>query len=153
MCQWNAGEFWCGNRGTDARNDLEWNPSHRERQRFFRAAPEDKWISALEPHHALAGTRSSNHEPVNRFLPDPLPPRALADAKALRFGESSQRRCIHERVVEHEIGVFEIGNSAPRPEIWISRSCADEGDGGTSRDPGSGIRDPMFDFVRWIRKS
>src|SRR5262245_13882726 len=141
MGQRNASEFWCGNRRADAWNNLEWNTSHRERQRFLRAAAEDKWIPALEPHDALAGVRCANHEPVNGFLPDTFAPRALADAEALRIGESSQRLRVHQRVVEHEIGLFEICHGAARPQIGISRSCADEGHYGACRDSGFGIWD------------
>src|SRR6186997_606794 len=142
MCQRNACELGCGNRGAHAWNDLEWNTGHRERQRFLRAATENEWISALEPHDALARACRANHEPVNSFLPDTLAPRALAHAEALRVGESPQRLRVHERVIQHEICLGEICNGAPRPEIWISGPCADERHAG--RDPGLGIRDPAW---------
>src|SRR5262245_29241011 len=151
MCYRNAREFRCGDRSAHAGNDFEWNTRHRERQCFLRAAAEDKWISALETHDTLAGARRPNHQTVNRVLPDALTPRALADAEALRVGESPQRLRVYQRVIEHEIGLLEIGNGAPRPEVRIAWSRADQRHLGIRWDLGFGIWDLGFALVQAIQ--
>jgi hypothetical protein len=126
MCYRNERELRCSDRGAHTRNDFEWNTGHRKRQRFLRAAAEDKRISALEAHDTLAGARRPNHQAVNRFLPDALTARALADAEALCMGESPQRLRVHERVIQHEIRLREIRDRPLGPQIRVARTGANQ---------------------------
>src|SRR5262245_584118 len=151
MGDWDTREFWRRNRSAHARNDLEWNTSHRERQRLFGAATEDKRIAALQPYDTLAGARRPNHQAVNGFLPDALTPRVLAHAEALRVGESPQRLRVHQRIIEHEIGLLEIGNGAPRPEVRIAWSRADQRHLRIRWDLGFGVWDLGFALVQAIQ--
>src|SRR5512132_3871225 len=124
----NAGEFRRGNRGADAGDHLEWNTRDGQRKRLLGTTAEHKRVPTLEPNDTLACARGANHQPMNRLLPNAFPSRTFSNAKALTVGESAQRSCIHERVIEDEIGVFQIRNGSLRPEVWMAGPCADEGD-------------------------
>jgi hypothetical protein len=120
--------FGCRDCGADARDNLERNTGHGQRQRLLGAAAENERIATLQPDNALSCTRGANHQPVNRVLSNAFPMRALSDAEALTIGEPPQRGGIHERVVEDEIGLFEINNGALCPQLGIARSGAHERD-------------------------
>src|SRR5207237_1688068 len=118
---------------------------------FLRTTAEDERVASLQPHDALPATSGADHQPMNRLLPDALAAGALAHAEALRLRKPSQRARVDKRVVENEIGLFEIGNRPLRPEVWIAGACANQRDGGVSRDSGLGFRDSMLVFVELIQ--
>src|SRR5258705_8151877 len=117
----NSSELGRGDRGTDAGHHLERDAGHRERERFLGAAAEHERIAALEAYHALALASGADHQPVDRILPDALAPRALADAEALRPGESPQRMRIDERVEQYQVRLLEIRDALLRPQVRITR--------------------------------
>src|SRR6267142_5073011 len=117
----NSSELGRGDRRTDAGHHLERDAGHRERERFLGAAAEHERIAALEADHALALASGANHQAVDGLLADAFAPGALADAEALRPGESPQRMRIDERVEQHQVRLLEIRDGLLRPQIRITR--------------------------------
>ena len=63
-----AGQRGRGDRGADARHDLERDAGRGERQRLLAAAPEDERVARLEPHDPAPAARGANQQPVDRLL-------------------------------------------------------------------------------------
>src|SRR4029453_12276256 len=95
---------------------------------FLGTTAEDKWVAALEAHDALPLPRGANHQLVDRLLLDARAPGTLADTKALRPREATQRVGIHQRVVQHEVCLRDAVRRAYGPKLWITRAGADKGD-------------------------
>jgi hypothetical protein len=107
-------------RRADARDNLERDTRHRQRERFLGAAAEHERVSAFQPDDALAGARTANHQAVDRLLADALASRALADAEALRVRQAAERLRVDQRVVQNQVRPFDVLHRTPRPEFWIS---------------------------------
>ena len=118
----NARSLWRGNRGGHAGNDLDGDTGLREHEHLFRASAEHEWIAAFQPHDAFALPRGANHQAIDRFLFDTRSTGALANTKALRVCQTTQRFGIDERIVQNKIGLFDAPQSAKRPKLRIART-------------------------------
>src|SRR5262249_37579175 len=62
VCERNAGIGRNRDGGADTRNHLPWDAFLRERFSFFRTAPEDEGVPALEANDRLAGTSALDQQ-------------------------------------------------------------------------------------------
>ena len=94
--------------GSDPGNDAKWDSGGDERQRFFRAPPEDKRITALEAQHPLLLARKANDPRRDVGLAWRRPAAALAGIieRGSRPSEA-QNPGVDERVINDDIGLPE----------------------------------------------
>src|SRR5262249_23583079 len=83
MSERDAGVRSAAARRGDARHDLERDLALRQRLDLLTAAPEDEWIAALEPQHALAFARELHEQRVDLVLRHLVLAWSLADEHAL----------------------------------------------------------------------
>src|SRR5258708_6828060 len=64
MRQWNARERGHGDRGSHSRDHFEGDARRHQSFGLFSAAPEDKRVTALKPHHSPSGARMFDQDLV-----------------------------------------------------------------------------------------
>jgi hypothetical protein len=116
----------CGDRGRDARDDLERDAGLHQRQRFLATAAEHEGVAALEAHDppALAGEL---HEERGDQLLRHWTAWALADVDQLdAFGDEGQHAVADEGVVDDDVGLGEQPGGLQGQQIRIAGTGADE---------------------------
>ena len=112
----------------NARHDFERDAVLVEEERFLSAAIEDERVAPLQPRHDLAFARFLDQEVADGLLVERLRCRA-SHVDALRgLPRIAQQSRVDQMVVEHDVGGFEIAQSANADECRVARARADEVD-------------------------
>src|SRR5438093_10467416 len=116
-------------RGSDARDDLERDPRGAHGFDLLAEAPEDRGITALQPHDAHASPGPVDQQPVDLALADADAAGRLAD-----IDDRGARRDLVEQlsrdqpVVQDDLGLAEPAQPLHGDELGIARAGADERD-------------------------
>src|ERR1041385_172527 len=104
MGERNTGVGRYGDCGTHAGNDLERYTCVRQSNRLFAAAPEDKWIAALQANDFVACMRALDQYTVDVSLRGAMMTRLFADVDfCCRIGSFCQYRGIHELIIDDHV--------------------------------------------------
>jgi len=123
-------------RGRHARHDFVRDTRCFECRDLFLRAAEEHRVAAFQPHDDRMRLRRVDQALVDKALCGRMLPAALADRDPLRpYGELERLR-MHERVVEHDVGLREQPRSAQRQKVRCTRTGTDQVD----RADGLGMR-------------
>src|SRR4051812_45356787 len=104
MRQRDSGVGRNGQRRTDAGHYLEPDAGGEEFLCFFAAAPEQKRITAFEPHNTLARPCALNYQAIDPFLWGLTPASDFADVNALgRNRDVAKQFRVDQTVVDNNV--------------------------------------------------
>jgi hypothetical protein len=97
-----------------------------QHEHFFRTATKHERVATLEAHDSLTLPCRTNHQAIDRLLPDAGAPGPLSDAKTLSPGKTAKRLGIDQGVVQDQIGFFDAPQCAKRPQLGIAGTGSDK---------------------------
>ena len=115
-----------GERGGDARYDLERDARVAQGVDLFLGPSEQHRIASFQPHDDGVLARRVDEALVDEALRGGMPAAALADREPLGAPGERERVRVHQRVVEHDVGPREEPRRAQREEVGRTRAGADE---------------------------
>ncbi len=109
---------------------FDFDAGSAQRIGLFAAAPENKRIAALEPHHASATPRLADHQFVDEVLLGRWAAAALAHMQHARIpARQGEHARIHEVVAKNHVGRFDAAHGAHGQQFRIPGAGADKTNG------------------------
>ena len=128
MGERDPGERRAGDGRRNAGHDLERHAGVCKRERFLAAAPEHEGIARFQPHDAAAESRGGNQIGIDLRLGDGLDAGTFRDSLAGGLRRECEHRLGNQSVVENHVGRSQALDCAPRQQIGIARTGANDRD-------------------------